>query len=312
MTKKLGARRRQGAKKRHRVRLPIILVFFAEPGHDLEPIWPEETLSASAEMLYRTVRICAANFWDGLGRSQRRGHISIEVGTSYARAAVPADVEHRVKQELTEHIVRVVAGETGSEELRIRGPGGECRFRVWFRASPLARSTTREHSEDAQGGNEPAQFEELLSPRAPQQPKDSQVACDKMVNDLVLEHQAFWENVVRRFEPALNTYIREQAPETFEQKKALAEQVSDYLSRLGLAIRYENQSCDLFATRGDANRLGRFLLKPKGSGKALITRANVVDLLPFELTGGPTRREALTEWRERVSRGKDISTGRTK
>jgi hypothetical protein len=149
--------------------------------------------------------------------------------------------------------------------------------------------------------------EGYLPPPTPQQPHDAKAAFDKFLSDLVAEKNAYWHALIRRFQPVLNAYLQAQAPETFDEKKALADQVSTCLGRLGLAIRHGQEPCTLMANRGETNRLGRFLLKPKGSGKALISRARLADLLPFELMEDAERREALTEWRDRVRRSQDTS-----
>jgi tetratricopeptide (TPR) repeat protein len=93
-------------------------------------------------------------------------------------------------------------------------------------------------------------------------------------------------------------------------KHELAERVSGQLSRLHFAIDFNSQPTDLMAHTNKFSRRGYFLLMPKGAKKPVLTRTDLSDLLAvaggpnrnpgFDLVEAPLRREALSEWRERV------------
>jgi hypothetical protein len=127
----------------------------------------------------------------------------------------------------------------------------------------------------------------------------------KLLKALAAENQTHKQSLARRFEPAFNAYVETQAPENADQKKALAQRISADLKRLGLAIHHPDtdQPCILVTASGKANRLGFFLLKPKGAHKAVVTRASLSDLLPLRLIPDIPRREALAEWHARKDRG---------
>jgi hypothetical protein len=129
----------------------------------------------------------------------------------------------------------------------------------------------------------------------------AKTAYDELLEALAAENQAHRQSLAHRFEPALNAYLQTQAPENAQQKKALAQRVSADLKRLGLAIHHPDtdQPCTLMAASGKANRLGFFLLMPKGSKKAIAPRARLSDLLPLQLMPDTPRREPLAERRAR-------------
>jgi hypothetical protein len=124
---------------------------------------------------------------------------------------------------------------------------------------------------------------------------------EESLETLAAENEAHKQSLARRFEPVLNAFLQTQAPGNAEEKKALARRVSADLKRLGLAIHHPDtdQPCALMATSGKANRLGFFLLMPKGSKKAIAPRANLSDLLPLQLMPETPRREPLAERRAR-------------
>jgi hypothetical protein len=126
-------------------------------------------------------------------------------------------------------------------------------------------------------------------------------AYEESLEALAAENEGHKQSLARRFEPVLNAFLQTQAPGNAEQKKALAQRVSADLKRLGLAIHHPDtdQPCALMATSGKANRLGFFLLMPKGSKKAIAPRANLADLLPLQLMPDTPRREPLAERRAR-------------
>jgi hypothetical protein len=141
-------------------------------------------------------------------------------------------------------------------------------------------------------------------PQPPPEPEPGsagRTAYDESLETLAAENQAHKQSLARRFEPVLNAFLQTQAPTNAEQKKALARRVSADLKRLGLAIHHPDtdQPCALMATSGKANRLGFFLLMPKGSKKAIAPRANLADLLPLQLMPETPRREPLAERRAR-------------
>jgi hypothetical protein len=133
---------------------------------------------------------------------------------------------------------------------------------------------------------------------------DARTTYEEFLEALAGENQAHKESLARRFEPALNAYLQAQAPEKAEEKKALAQRVSADLKRLGLAVHHPDtdQPCALMASSGKANRLGSFLLMPKGSKKALTFRARLSDLLPLRLMPDTPRREPFVEHRARRRR----------
>jgi hypothetical protein len=135
----------------------------------------------------------------------------------------------------------------------------------------------------------------------PEPSPDARIAYDELLEALAAENQAHRQNLARRFEPALNAYLQTQAPENAQQKRVLAQRVSADLKRLGLAIHHPDtdQPCTLMAASGKANRLGFFLLMPKGSKKAIAPRAKLSDLLPLQLMPDTPRREPLAESRAR-------------
>ena len=139
----------------------------------------------------------------------------------------------------------------------------------------------------------------------PEPGSSAHTSYEESVKALAAENQAHRESVARRFEPVLNAYLQTQAPETAEQKKALAQRVSADLKRLGLGVQHPDtdQPCTLLTASGKANRLGFFLLKPKGGKKAVVVRASLSDLLPLRLMPDTARREPLTEWRARRKGG---------
>jgi hypothetical protein len=130
-------------------------------------------------------------------------------------------------------------------------------------------------------------------------------AYEESLEALAAENEAHKQSLARRFEPVLNAFLQAQAPGNAEEKKALARRVSADLKRLGLAIHHPDtdQPCALMATLGKANRLGFFLLMPKGSKKAIAPRANLADLLPLQLMPETPRREPLAERRARGRKG---------
>jgi hypothetical protein len=143
-------------------------------------------------------------------------------------------------------------------------------------------------------------------PRREQPPPEPEPAADRadyerQLELLAAENQSHRQGLARRFEPVLNAYLQTQAPENAGQKKELAQRVSADLKRLGLAIRHPetDQPCTLMTAAGKANRLGFFLLKPKGARKAVAVRASLSDLLPLQLMPDTPRREPLAEWRAR-------------
>src|SRR5215472_12767776 len=140
------------------------------------------------------------------------------------------------------------------------------------------------------------------APPPPRQPGSAaSSAYEAAVEALTTDNDAHRQMLARRFEPVLNAYLAAQSPENAEQKKVLARRVSADLKRLGLAIHHPDtdQPCALMATSGKANRLGFFLLMPKGSKKAIAPRANLADLLPLQLMPETPRREPLAERRAR-------------
>ena len=130
-------------------------------------------------------------------------------------------------------------------------------------------------------------------------------AYEESLEALAAENEAHKQSLARRFEPVLNAFLQAQVPASAEEKKALARRVSADLKRLGLAIHHPDtdQPCALMATSGKANRLGFFLLMPKGSKKAIAPRANLSDLLPLQLMPDTPRREPLAERRARKGGG---------
>src|SRR5262249_56657866 len=102
---------------------------------------------------------------------------------------------------------------------------------------------------------------------------------------LAAANKAHKQSLAGRFEPVLNAFLQAQAPGNAEEKKALARRVSADLKRLGLAVHHPDtdQPCALMATSGKANRLGFFLLMPKGSKKAIAPPANPPALLPLQM-----------------------------
>jgi hypothetical protein len=137
------------------------------------------------------------------------------------------------------------------------------------------------------------------------EPGAAGAAYEALLEALAAENQAHKESLVRRFEPVLNAYLQTQSPETAEQKKELAQRVSADLKRLGLGIQHPDtdQPCTLLTASGKANRLGFFLLKPKGGKKAVAVRTSLSDLLPLRLMPDTPRREPLAEWRDRRKDG---------
>ena len=139
-----------------------------------------------------------------------------------------------------------------------------------------------------------------LSPE-PEPCSAGRTAYEESLQALAAENQAHKQRLARRFEPVLNAFLQTQAPANAEEKNALARRVSADLKRLGLAIHHPDtdQACALMAASGKANRLGFFLLKPKGARKAVIVRAGLSDLLPLRLMPDTPRREPFVEWRAR-------------
>jgi hypothetical protein len=135
----------------------------------------------------------------------------------------------------------------------------------------------------------------------PQPASAASAAYQKLLEALATENQTHKQSLARRFEPALNAYLETQAPGNADQKKELAQRISADLKRLGLGIHHPDtdQPCALMAASGKANRLGFFLLMPKGSKKAISPRANLADLLPVRLMPDTPRREPLAERRAR-------------
>lgn len=127
-------------------------------------------------------------------------------------------------------------------------------------------------------------------------------AYDKLLADLAAESERHQQSVAERFERVLNAYLQTQAPENFKDKHALAQRVTADLKSLGLAIHYpgSDQPCTLVAIHGPANRMGVFRIMARGSKTALLTKANLHDLLPLSLMPATPRREAFTEWRQRI------------
>jgi len=139
-------------------------------------------------------------------------------------------------------------------------------------------------------------------------------AYNKFLKDMVAEEQEHKQGLARRFEPVLNAYLQTQAPENAEQKRKLVERVSADLKGLGLAVHHPatDQPCTLMVASGKAHSSGQFLLMPKGSKRALVPRANLLDLLPLQLMPETPRREPLAEWRKRLRREGDQISEQTR
>ena len=113
-------------------------------------------------------------------------------------------------------------------------------------------------------------------------------------------NDAFRQELAVRLTPALNAHLNEAAPEDAEAKKRLANDVMEKLDGMNLAVRSPSEGAASILNVWIDNRhpLGRFAIQPKGEKRPTITRANVADLLPLELTDARPRREALREWRQ--------------
>jgi hypothetical protein len=121
------------------------------------------------------------------------------------------------------------------------------------------------------------------------------------------------EEMGRELQESLNAYFQTQQPTTFEDRQKIVDIINYSISRLGLAIKYQGQICNFAVTTGGRATAGRFLLVPRGSRTPLLTRVNLSDFLPLELTDANAKREPFGEWQEReqARRGGGRRGGRT-
>ena len=113
------------------------------------------------------------------------------------------------------------------------------------------------------------------------------------------------EEVIAQLEPALNAYLNVADSKSADAKKRLAEEISEHLGVLNLAVRcpITKQHSVLQVTLASyKNPNGRFSIQPRGMHRTTISRAKLSDLLPFELMEAQPRREPLSEWHERIKR----------
>lgn len=254
MTKKQAASK--GKKTGGRARAGQIppLVFYACPGQELALLSPAGGTSAFSEMFYRTVRICAGDAWDALGGSQLHGHLFIEAGTTYARAAVPEEVEDRVRQGLAESVTRVIRGEPGGGEIVYGDAAGECRFRVSFQASPFGlaggagrragdgpRSGFAEAAEVSDSEPGPAAEHPCRDVRGVVQPGQEPPPIGlQEVSQARAQVERLQETVVERIQGLLDS-LGGRRGESEEANKQIAKDVYDLARRTGTQLVYEGQ-----------------------------------------------------------------------
>lgn len=221
MTRKQASSRERQAGGRRRTGRPALLMFYGRPGEDLVP-WPPEPegkLSPGTAMFYSIVETGARNGWDGLGQSQRHGIISIEACTSYGKAALPPQVERDVKQAVAECIAPAVKGVP--QDLRVPGEGGDCSFRIWFRALPLAWIDDNKDIDTEKRDEVP-----LPSPRSRGELEKAQAAFRELVEEFGSER----ERQATRLQPVLAAYLRrweeEQERPTEESKNRSADEIA--------------------------------------------------------------------------------------
>jgi hypothetical protein len=127
----------------------------------------------------------------------------------------------------------------------------------------------------------------------------AKAALQDLLTELFAKRESYKQELIGRLQPALNSYLAIQTPETADEKREIAQEISDTLDPLGLAILVESIPCNLVVSESPSNRLGIFMLRPKGASTAILSRSRLADLLPLQLTEAAPRREALSEWRER-------------
>lgn len=150
--------------------------------------------------------------------------------------------------------------------------------------------------------------------RTPEPPTPHALAeAEERLSAISERIDAFRQEATRELQGALNAYLAEMAKAqrmdvgdrrqkaedalSYKDKESIRDIVNSSLERLGLAVGYQGHTCNFDVTTGAKH--GRFLLVPKGSKTPVLTRVNLSDFLPLELTDAQPRREGLKEWRER-------------
>lgn len=239
MLKKPAKQRQRKVTKRSRTERVSLLEFSVVPGQEVKPHSPGNASSIFREMFYRTVHTCVKNAWDTLDANQQReGKLCIEATNDYARAAVPAELEDRVKEELTARIAQFFKGEPAKKDLSIPDKGGGCRFRVWFSALPLATGPAKKHT-----GPQP---EIVLLSYEDRLPSHTDV-IKTLFSDLPTDHRkrvmtvvelynSFRNHAAQVLQPSITALLKEASALDYTQKHELADLINQALRDTRLSI----------------------------------------------------------------------------
>jgi hypothetical protein len=159
--------------------------------------------------------------------------------TTYARAAIPEEVEDRVTAELGGRIARVIEGAPDGGPFSCGDATGACHFRVSFRALPLAQSPVIGDNEsnlvyatEAQEGTVPVREE-----KAKELFRDLPRDAGEQLEAVAEIYQAVRREAARALRPAIATLLSESAAMDFEAKSALARKINETLKDARLALR---------------------------------------------------------------------------
>ncbi len=117
-------------------------------------------------------------------------------------------------------------------------------------------------------------------------------------------HHDFRREMAARLQPLLNVHIQAMPHDTYEEKKALARLVNDELRRFDLAIKCPKTGLPalLVGDPGNHPEIGRFCIEIKAEDGKRKRTVNTPQLPQLELMEAAPRREALSEWHDRVGR----------
>ncbi len=149
---------------------------------------------------------------------------------------------------------------------------------------------------------------ELLDALSATVPKDASYE-EQIAHREALKH-AFNQKLAVDHGDSLKAELRRRPHETYQDKKELVKWVNSELRRLGLAFKSPKtgQAATFVARHGNHPGIGKFQIvsvEPDGSEKTFNTPDLDTLLSSLELMDAPSRREPLSEWRERVTRDRD-------
>jgi hypothetical protein len=260
------------------------------------------THSPREREFYHAVTTQVLNSWSETAGHRKVGLLLIEEQAPYPRKRFSPVVAEEIKSKLQDELRTIFGGRAPAGHFVTSDGSWEYWLSFWPDGVPTLKQETLAFLYQLRQARPIVNQEEPPDVPQPRDNESDKRAYESLVADLLAKNRAHRESVRLRFQRGLNSYLAAQKPETFEQKHALVDKVSNDLKALGFVIRHSDLPCHIVARQGEKNRLGQFLINVKGSGEILVTRANLQDLLPLELMDAPTRQEALSAWHERVRR----------